>query len=49
MSTQEKAEQQKKKELYDPDTCAEINESGCTYPDCDNCEANCSELEDDNW
>ena len=45
MSEQEKAEQQKKKELYDPNTCPDMDEQGCTWPDCENCEA----YLDDEW
>jgi hypothetical protein len=31
------AEQQKKRELYDPDTCPDQDEPGCTYPVCHDC------------
>lgn len=45
---QQAAEQQKKQQLYDPGTCAEQGEPGCTYPDCDNCEVDYSE-EGEDW
>lgn len=46
MSEQEKVEQQKKQLYYEPNQeCPEKNESGCVYPDCDNCEVDYSEGE----
>lgn len=45
---QQQAEQQKKQELYYPDQeCPDKGESGCTYPDCDNCEVDWGN--DDDW
>lgn len=35
---QEWAENEKKQGCYVPDTCPDMNEPGCTFPDCDNCE-----------
>lgn len=43
---QKQAEAQKKEEFYDPNTCANQGETGCTYPDCDNCQVPDDELED---
>lgn len=35
---QEWAEHEKKLLYYDPDNCPDMNELGCTFPFCDNCE-----------
>lgn len=35
---EKRAEELKKAQYYDPDTCAYQGEDGCRYPDCDNCE-----------
>lgn len=40
-------EQIKKEKYYDPNTCPDMDEQGCTYPDCDNCEV--VYLEDEDW
>ena len=46
MSEQEKAEQLKKQLYYDPNTCPDMDEAGCLYPDCENCEVH---LDDEEW
>jgi hypothetical protein len=44
------AEHEKKQLYYDPDTCPDMNEWGCSYPDCENCQVvQDDEEEDDNW
>jgi hypothetical protein len=45
--SQEQAEKQKKELYYDPQTCADQDEAGCTYPDCDNCGVVFDDDEDD--
>lgn len=44
-----KAEQQKKEELYNPNTCADMGDPGCSYPDCDGCEVSWDDDEEDDW
>jgi len=46
---QEWAEQEKKRLYYDSDSCPDMDEQGCTYPDCDNCEVVDDCLEDEDW
>ena len=45
---QAKAEKLKKEKYYDPNTCPDMDEQGCTYPDCDNC-AVPPDDEDEDW
>lgn len=37
-STLTEAEKLKKELFYDPQACPDMEQEGCRYPDCDNCE-----------
>jgi hypothetical protein len=45
-SSEREAEKQKKEKYYNPNTCPDMGECGCTYPDCDNCEVI---YDDEDW
>jgi hypothetical protein len=48
-STLTEAEKHKKQLYYDPNTCPDIGQTGCRYPDCDNCEVPQADVDDEEY